>query len=61
MHTVNQMDPSLYARALRKQTELWDQIIAVLGGEWEHGWSRNWTVNPRVSVEEVMEDLEYGQ
>jgi hypothetical protein len=61
MHTVSQMDPDLYARALRKQAELWDRIIAVLGGEWERGWSPKWTVNPRISVEDVMEDLEYGQ
>lgn len=61
MHTVSQMDPDLYARALRKQAELWDRIIAVLSGEWERGWSRTWTVNPRMSLDEVMEDLKYGR
>ncbi len=61
MHTISQMDPELYAKAVRKQTELWDRLIAVLSGEWERGWSPRWTVNPRVSWEDVMEDLEYGQ
>ena len=61
MHTVSQMDPDLYTRALRKQAELWDRIIAVLSGEWERGWSPTWTVNPRVTLEDVMEDLEYGR
>jgi hypothetical protein len=61
MHTVSQMDPHLYARALRKQAELWDRIIDVLGGELERGWSLRWTVNPRISLDEIMEDLEYGR
>ena len=61
MHTVSQMDPSLYARALRKQAEFYDRIIAVLGGEWERGWSPKWTVNPRISVDDVLEDLEHGR
>ncbi|UCH29166.1 MAG: hypothetical protein JSV06_12985 [Myxococcales bacterium] len=61
MHTVSQIDPDLYTTALRKQAELWDRIIAVLSGEWERGFSRSWTVRPRVTLEEVMEDLEYGR
>jgi hypothetical protein len=55
------MDPSLYARARHKQAELWDRIIAVATGEWERGWSRKWTVDPAILLEEVMEELEYGR
>ena len=61
MHTISQIDPDLFNRALRKQAELVDRIVDVLTGEWERGWSRDWPVDPRVSPEEVMEDLHYGR
>ena len=61
MHTISQMDRGLYLRARQKQAELWDHIIATLSGEWDRGWSRSWAVDPKVSLEEVMEELEYGQ
>ena len=61
MHTVSQMDPNLYARALKKQAELVDRIVDVLSGEWERGWSRGWSVDPQVSLDEVMDDLEFGR
>ena len=61
MHTVRQMDPHLYARALQKQSELWDRILYALGGEGERGWSLRWRVSPRISQEDVMADLEYGR
>ena len=61
MHIVNQIDPGLHARARQKQLELWDRIIAAVSGEWERGWTRQWKVNPRIQLDEVMEDLEYGQ
>jgi hypothetical protein len=55
------MDPSLYARARQKQSELWEQIIALIGGEWERGWSRSWAVEVRIALDELLEDLEYGR
>jgi hypothetical protein len=61
MHIVSQMSPEVYVRARQKQAELWDRIIAVVGGEWERGWSPSWRVDPLLRVEEVMEDLEYGR
>ncbi len=61
MHILDQMDPSLYARARQKQSELWERIIAVIGGEWERGWSRSWAVEPRIALEELLGDLEYGR
>jgi len=61
MHTIHQIDPTLYARARREEAELWDRILAVLSGEWERGWSLKWVVEPRISTEEVMEDLEFGR
>lgn len=61
MHIVKQMSPSIYSRARQRQVELWDHIVAVLGGEWERGWSRRWRVEPSVALEELMEDLSYGR
>jgi predicted NACHT family NTPase len=61
MQIVSQMDPSLYARARQKQSELWEQIIALIGGEWERGWSRSWEVEVQIALDELLEDLEYGR
>ena len=61
MHTVQQMNPTLHARAMRKQAELWERIFDVLSGDWERGWSRSWRVEPVISLAEVMDDLEYGR
>jgi hypothetical protein len=55
------MKPELFTRAVRKQAELYHRIINVIGGQRERGWSRRWAVNPRIALEEVMEDLEYGR
>ena len=61
MHTISLIDPSLYAKAVQKQNELWDRIIDVLSGEWERGFSRTWSASPDISLEEVMGDLKYGR
>ena len=61
MHIVSQIDPDLYARARRKQSEVWDRVVAAIGGEWERGWSRTWRVRPDIVLEDVMEDLGYGR
>ena len=61
MHIVSQIDPDLYARARRKQSEVWERVVAAIGGEWERGWSRSWTVEPEIVLEDVMKDLEYGR
>jgi len=61
MHTLHQIDPTVYASARRKEAELWDRILAVLSGEWERGWSLKWSVDTVISPEEVMRDLEFGR
>ena len=61
MHTVSQIDRTIYIRARQKQAELVDRIIGVLTGEWERGWSRHWRLEPDISPEEVMEDLQFGR
>ncbi|MBW2508801.1 MAG: hypothetical protein JRE81_09235 [Deltaproteobacteria bacterium] len=61
MHVSSQMSPGLYSRARRKQAELWDDVTTMLAGEWERGWSPSWRVELRLHMEELMEDLEYGQ
>jgi hypothetical protein len=61
MHIVSQIDPDLVARARRKQSEVWERVVATIGGEWERGWSRSWTVEPEIVLEDVMEDLGYGR
>lgn len=61
MHTIHRLDPALYAKALRKEAELWDRILAFVSGEWERGWSLKWTVDPAISMEEVIEDLKFGR
>lgn len=61
MHTLSHLDPELFARALKKQADTVDRIIAALTGEWERGWSRTWRVHPRISVDEVLEDLRHGR
>ena len=61
LHTVQQMNPSLHARAVAAQAHLWDRIFAALSGEWERGWSPAWHAEPEISLEEVMGDLHYGR
>lgn len=61
MHIISQMSPSLYSSARRKQAELWDEVVAMLAGEWERGWSPRWRVEIQLHMEELIEDLEYGQ
>lgn len=61
MHTLHQINPTIYAKARRKEAELWDRILAVLSGEWERGWSLKWSVDTVISPSEVMRDLEFGR
>ena len=39
MHTIHRLDSNLHAKALRKEAERWDRIVAFVGGEWERSWS----------------------
>ena len=61
MHALKQMDPDLYAEALRKQARLSAELIALLERRWETAFGLRWIVKPRISLEEVMEDLAYGR
>jgi hypothetical protein len=61
MQTIHRLDSTLYAKALRKEAELWDRILAVMSGEWERGWTLKWTLEPAISTDEVMQDLEFGR
>lgn len=61
LQAVSHIDPELYHRVLRKQADLWDRIIDAMGGEWERAWSQRWSVDPYITVEEVLEDLAFGR
>jgi len=35
MHTLKQMDPKLYAEVIRKQAQVWDDLIAAFTDTWD--------------------------
>ncbi len=61
MHMLNQMDPSLYAEVLRKQEQAWTDMMAAFEDVWKRSFRRRWTVAARISIEEVLADLDYGR
>jgi hypothetical protein len=61
MHTLNQMDPSLYAEVLRKQARVWEDLGRTLEDLWKRSVSLRWAVKTRISSDEVLADLAYGR
>lgn len=61
MHGLNEMDPKLYSSVLRKQSEVWADLMAALGETWRRALSPAWTVEVEISMDEVLADLDYGQ
>lgn len=61
MHTLNQMDPHLYLEVLRKQAQVWTDLVEVVEGAWRRSFSLGWKVEPSISEDEVFADLAYGR
>ncbi|TNF61989.1 MAG: hypothetical protein EP303_04700 [Deltaproteobacteria bacterium] len=61
MHTLNQMDPNLYLEALRKQAQVWEDLITAFEDAWNRAFSPKWKVQVRITEEEVLADLGYGR
>lgn len=61
MDALNQMDPKLYLNVLRKQSEVWADLVAALEDAWKHAVSPEWTVEVEISMEEILAELSYGQ
>ncbi|MBW2160707.1 MAG: hypothetical protein JRH14_12240 [Deltaproteobacteria bacterium] len=61
MHMLSQMDPDLYREVLRKQAEVWDDLIAAFAATWDRLFEPRWTPENRVSIEDVLADLAYGR
>lgn len=61
MHTLNQMDPNLYLEALRKQAQVWEDLITAFEDAWNRPFSPKWKVQVRITEEEVLADLGYGR
>jgi hypothetical protein len=55
------MDPDLYREVLRKQAEVWDDLIAAFAATWDRLFEPRWTPENRVSIEDVLADLAYGR
>jgi len=55
------MDPKLYLNVLRKQSEVWADLVAALEDAWKHAVSPEWTVEVEISMEEILAELSYGQ
>ena len=61
MHGLNEMDPKLCSNVLRRQSEVWADLVAALGDTWRRALSPAWTVEVEISMDEVLADLGYGQ
>ena len=61
MHMLSQMDPDLYREVLRKQTEVWDALIAAFATTWDRLFEPRRVPEHRVSIEDVLADLAYGR
>ena len=61
MHTLNQMDPNFYAEVLRKQAQVWEDLIAMFEDTWNRAFSPKWTVQVGITEEDVLADLGYGR
>ena len=61
MHMLSQMDPDLYREVLRKQTAVWDALIAAFGTPWDRLFEPWRAPENRVSIEDVLADLAYGR
>jgi hypothetical protein len=61
MHMLNQLDPDLYREVLRKQAEVWDDLIVAFTAAWDRLLEPRWTPGNRVSIEDILADLAYGR
>ena len=61
MHTLNQMDPNLYLEVLRKQAQVWTDLMEAVEDMLSWSFSFDWAVEASVSEEEVLGDLAYGR
>jgi hypothetical protein len=55
------MDPNLYLEVLRKQAQVWTDLMEAVEDMWSRSFSFDWVVEARVSEEEVLGDLAYGR
>ena len=61
MHALRQMDPKLYLEVLQKQAEFWDDLIAAFTDTWSRWFRPRWSLESRISLEDVLADLTYGR
>jgi len=55
------MDPNLYADVLRKQAQVWTELMDAAEDIWNRSLSLDWVAEPSISEEEVLADLAYGR
>jgi hypothetical protein len=55
------MNPKLYLEVLRKQAEVWDELIAAFTSTWDRMFQPRWTPENKISLEDVLADLTYGR
>jgi hypothetical protein len=55
------MDPKLYREVLRKQAQVWDDLIAAFTDTWDRLFQPLWTTENRVTTDDVLADLAYGR
>ncbi|MGB8332837.1 MAG: hypothetical protein WCE62_22115 [Polyangiales bacterium] len=61
MHTLSQMNPTLHAEVLRRQEQVWTDLVAALDKAWTNWLARRWTPVTGVSSDEILADLAYGR
>jgi hypothetical protein len=55
------MDPDLYLEVLRKQAQVWEDLMAAFEDTWTRWAKLPWTPENSISLEDVLADLAYGR
>jgi hypothetical protein len=61
MHILKQMDPNLYLEVVRKQAQVWDDLMAAFEDTWTRWAKLPWTLENSISLDDVLADLAYGR
>ena len=61
MHMLDQTNPTIDSDTLRKQSAVWEELTEVLGTPRTRAFARSWSIQVDISLDEVLEDLNYGR